>query len=423
MIQNNSKNVQPGDVFVAIPNLKVEEYIKEALERGASAVVGQEHLKHLTPHFIETNNPRLYLAQGLAKERSYKQPDYCVAVTGTNGKTSVVHFLKQIWDHMGVSAASLGTLGLHVKNQKTESSLTTLDPLLFNKILKELPVNYFAFEASSHGLDQHRVDGVQLKAVAFTNLTQDHLDYHLNMENYFQSKRRLFTELADSSTTKVIFKNCPYGRRLIEEKLPNTIPYGHEKLFNTDDLIIFGKTQILNLTAAILLSGFSLEVVKPILPLMTSPKGRLEYVGVTKYNTKVFVDYAHTPNALQNVLEMARELTLSKLIVVFGCGGNRDKTKRPLMGKIASDLADVVIVTDDNPRYENPDVIRAEIIKGTEHAFEIHSRDEAILQALNIGREGDVIVISGKGHEEYQDIQGYRYEFSDEAVVKSMING
>ena len=425
MIQNNSQNIKPGDTFVVIPNPKEAEYVKEALEKGAAIIVGQTHIGPYVPDpemFIKTDNPRLYLANELAKERNFAQPNYCVAVTGTNGKTSIVTFLEQIWRHLGHLSGSLGTMGLMVNGREAKSALTTPDPVLFSHIVKELPVDYFAFEASSHGLLQHRTDGVKLSAVGFTNLTQDHLDYHLTMEDYFKAKSRLFTELATDQTRKVIYKGCAYGRRLIEMNLPNTITYNSDPIFSTkEELQVFGRVQTQNLNAAILLSGFSLDEINPILPLLTPPKGRFEYVGMTKNMAKVFVDYAHTPHALQNVLMMAREVTRTKVIVVFGCGGERDKTKRPIMGRIASEYADLIIVTDDNPRYENSDVIRQEVLKGTEHAFEIQQRENAIFQAIKMAQEGDVIVIAGKGHEEYQEIQGYKYEFSDVQVAKDAI--
>ncbi|USO01981.1 MAG: UDP-N-acetylmuramoyl-L-alanyl-D-glutamate--2,6-diaminopimelate ligase [Alphaproteobacteria bacterium] len=445
MIRNDSRTVKKGDTFVCVPNPKEEEYIKDALARGATTIIGQKHLSHLAPDFIVTDNPRLYLVQELAKARNYKQPEYCVAVTGTNGKTSVVTYLRQIWKHLGVKGASLGSLGLdwdfchHASREAgcgdpswmaTDPAdlrhddafkLTTVDPIVFSQILEFLPADYFAFEASSHGLDQHRTDTCKLAAVCFTNLTNEHLDYHKTMEEYFQSKRRLFTELAGPETLKVIYKNCPYGRRLINENFPNTVTYGDEFPFPTDDLQIFGEAQLHNLTAAVLLSGFSLDRVKPILPLLTPPKGRMQYVGSNKKGGKIFVDFAHTPNALQNVLEMLRPITQGNLIVVFGCGGDRDKTKRPMMGKIASDLADMVIITEDNPRFENPDLIRKDIMEGASFAFEIHGRELAIAHAISIARSNDVVVIAGRGDEKYQKIQGKEYELHDETVIKKML--
>lgn len=423
MIQNNSQKVQPGDTFVVIPNLKDREYLNEALDKGAIHIVGLSTLKDFIPshvQFTAVENPRAYLAQALTQQRNDKQPRYCVAVTGTNGKTSVVHYLFEIWKRMDVRAGRLGTNGLAVNDKEASSSLTTPDPILFNQILQDIPADYFAFEASSHGLDQHRIDGVKLSAVGFTNLTQDHLDYHHTMENYFLAKRRLFTELADKETLKVIYKGDPYGRRLLAENLPNTVSY--DAIPKVNNLKIFGSAQIQNLNAAILLSGFSFDSIKDILPELEAPIGRFQFVGYSKMMAKVFVDYAHTPHALENVLKTARELTSRKVIVVFGCGGDRDKTKRPLMGRIASNLADIVFVTDDNPRFENPELIRFDILKGAEHAFEISPREEAIFRAVQMAQEDDIVVIAGKGHEEYQDCQGIRYKLSDKTVALDALN-
>lgn len=443
MIQHHSKLVKKGDTFICIPNPKERDYIEEALKNGAKTIVGTCAIKSTIPKgikFIETDHPRLYLANALTKQRNFQQPEVCIAVTGTNGKTSVVHFIHQIWEALDIPHASFGTLGLYSSlNLGHLSNLTTPDPVVFHSILKQLfsnNIQHFAFEASSHGLAQFRTDGCQLKAVGFTNLSHEHLDYHHNTEEYFNAKKRLFTELATKSTPKVICQDSSYGKRLISE-VDTVIPYGQGTEFNISDeklhlrdyivwkkdLNLFGDIQYLNLLCAAALvesTGISLDRIVKVLPDIQPIPGRLEYIKSTRKGAKVFVDFAHTPDALRNVLSVLRPLTTGQLFLVFGCGGERDEKKRPIMGKIAYEYADIVIITDDNPRHEHPDRIRFDILKACDHALDIPGRDKAIAHAMYAARHGDIILVAGRGHEMYQEFQGVRYKFNDRECIESL---
>ena len=443
----DSRLIEPGDVYLVMPvsqeNL-AKQYQDEAKQRGAAFI-------------LDVAEPR-YLWSQWAKHCYPKQPETCVAVTGTSGKTSAVEFTRQLWQHTGLKAASLGTLGLKseevsVRNIQPKITLTTPDSFVLHQVLHQLAncdIQHVALEASSHGLDQHRLDQVIWAAAAFTNLSHDHLDYHKNMENYFQSKQRLFQERLSTLSVAVLNRADPYGLRLgrvCAERGIRTLWFGgqqadlildkverHSKGMSLN-LNLFGKKIELNLpliglfqienilTAFGLVVGSGLESDRAVqgLASLKGIPGRMEYVGETSQGGAVYVDYAHKPMALENILKAARDHTIGEISVVFGCGGNRDTEKRPMMGKIAQTLADNVYITDDNPRDEAPDVIRAAILAQCPKAIEISPRDQAIAKALSKCKRGDICIIAGKGHETGQVIKDKVIPFDDRKVAEQFL--
>ncbi len=443
-ISSDSRVVKDGYLFVALPGSKENgnEYIKDAARNGAVAVLTAEsvempldvtHLSH-----VVSKNPRRTLS--LLASRFYEhQPDRIVAVTGTNGKTSTVNFCQQLWQLSGRQGVSMGTLGLRgagIKNDSVGSSMTTPDPVKLHENLKDLHiagVTHVAMEASSHGLDQCRLDGVHLNAVGFTNLTRDHLDYHLTMENYLGAKKRLFRDLISDQATVVINADSEHAGVMSDVVKFNTRMWFYgikgrdfQLLARTPTatgqdltLSVFGRPykisvplvgsfQVMNLLCALGLcaSESPQEIGRylALLPSIQGVDGRLQLVAGHKKEASVFVDYAHTPDALETVLTALRPHTTGKLVCLFGCGGDRDKGKRPIMGMIAASFADTVIVTDDNPRTEAADLIRASVMEGCPDAKNIPGRREAIRYALSQLEKGDVLVIAGKGHEQGQII-------------------
>lgn len=470
-IKADSRTVGPFDVFVSIPCPTAVEYIQDALSRGCRVFIIETENADL-PIFAEhdaiavpTENPRLALAR-LSSVFYDEQPDYCVAVTGTNGKSSTVHFVRQFFDAQHCPSASVGTLGLalnqsHAKPEIFDdilkgASLTTLDSLRMHQLMKQLKqngINYLAFEASSHGLDQYRLHGSKITAAAFTNLTQDHLDYHQSEEAYFQAKCKLFSEILPSNGMAILNKDCDSYNNLVNlcqsrgqkivsysrtQKADIYITHHHiDGLIQYFDLTVLGETfknisihisgdfQLENIMAAlglVLACDLSLHKCIETLPSLTPAQGRLECV-TTFNNIPVFVDYAHTPDALQKTLQNLKPYTKKKLWVIFGCGGNRDNTKRPIMGQIASECADYVIITDDNPRFEDPVLIREQIIAGITNVNgiykEIANRSKAIEYAIQHAHPGDTILIAGKGHEQGQLVGHIMLPFDDkeEAII------
>lgn len=450
----DSRSVRRGYLFVALPGSIADgrEYISDAIRHGARAILVptgtpqpscMEGVDEIA--WIEDSNPRQALAKAAAKFYT-QQPETIVAVTGTNGKTSTVAFTRQIWEKLGYRAASLGTLGLLGTNIQQSGSMTTPDPVRLHAQLADLAaagIDHLAIEASSHGLDQHRLDGMIVSAAGFTNITHDHLDYHGTMEHYADSKRHLFENLLKSNGVAVVNADSPesekikavcdargitywsYGYQGKELKIlsrePN--PQGQKlslEIFGQEIDFTFplvGEFQVMNMlcAAGLVLARCQKRVqeVIDILPTLQGVPGRLEFVPGHKQGAAVYVDYAHTPDALEHVLKALRPHTNKMLICVFGCGGNRDKGKRPVMGKIASSLADIVIITDDNPRHENAAQIRAEIKQGAPQATEIADRRQAISTAMKFCKSGDVLVIAGKGHEHGQIVGDHVEPFDD----------
>ena len=446
----DSRRVEPGMLFAALPGTVHDgrKFIPSALAKGAAAVLCQPYDGEKSAAFIETDEPRRALAKAAAKFYN-AQPENMVAITGTNGKSSTVDFLRQIWASAGLKAASMGTLGAVGPEGNIDVGHTTPDPVTIHETLKRLAeqgVSHVAMEASSHGLEQHRMDGVKLAAVAFTNFTQDHLDYHDTMEDYLNAKLRLFTELAPSGIPAIVNADSDHraafetaatsanldvlsvGWRGDDLKIAELMPHGtYQTLFlkwrseeARLDLPLIGEFQALNaLTAAglALSLGLPFETVADGLRHLQPVKGRLEFVTETASGAGIFVDYAHTPDGLNVLLRAARPHTAGKLTVIFGCGGDRDALKRPLMGEIAAKYADRVIITDDNPRTEDPALIRKAILTKCPGAEEIAHRGEAIRVAIASLEKGDTLLIAGKGHETGQIIGDTVIPFSDQEAA------
>lgn len=455
-ISADSRTVRPGFVFVAIPGTRADgaRFISDAVANGAVAVLAATHAdvpKSVNVPVLRTQEPRQALAR-MAAGFFVAQPATAVAVTGTSGKTSVAEFTRQIFTVLGHKAASLGTIGLVKPDGGVYGTLTTPDPLSLHKTLAALAVEgvtHVAFEASSHGLDQHRLDGVRLKAAAFTNLGRDHLDYHPTMEAYLAAKLRLFSELlppegtvvvnADSDVAADVLAVAQEGgrqvltvgrkgedlklERLVREGFAQRMSVRHGGSVYDIRLHLLGDYQASN---ALVAAGLVIATGEPAGPVLlalqniTGVKGRLEFVGEARGGLAV-VDYAHKPEALAAVLDALRPFASGKLICVFGCGGDRDKGKRPLMGQIAVEKADVVIVTDDNPRTEEPDAIRSQIMATATGAREIGDRAQAITEGVAMLGEGDVLLVAGKGHETGQIVGDKVLPFSDHEEIQKAL--
>lgn len=457
-ITADSRQVQPGDLFVAVSGTKANgtSYIADALARGAVAVVAETNAKPdgASAPVLSLANPRAFLARAAAAFYG-RQPETMVAVTGTAGKTSVASFTRQIWAHSGLAAAMIGTTGVVAPGRNDYGSLTTPDPVSLHKLLAELAdagVTHAAMEASSHGLDQSRLDGVRLSAAAFTNLGRDHMDYHPTVEHYMASKMRLFDALLPKGAPAVIFADDQWSEQAIAAarkakldvrtvgrkgdfiSLKRVEHFRHKQSAEVhvgDDIFeihipLAGDFQVANALVAAGLAistGITAKAAFSALEKLQGASGRLELVGQTRDGALAYVDYAHKPDALENVLASVRPFTTGRVIVVFGCGGDRDKGKRPIMGEIATRLADVVIVTDDNPRSEVPDVIRSEIMAAAPQATEIGDRAEAIRAAVGMLQSGDTLIVAGKGHEEGQTVGSVTLPFSDHAEVRKALGG
>ncbi len=438
-IAADSRDVQPGFLFAALPGTKTDgaRFIADAVNRGAVAVLGMpETAAEAKAHgvtFVSDSNPRRRLAL-MAAEFFAEQPAQIAAVTGTNGKTSIVSFLRQIWTQLGHKAASLGTLGIDAPSGHVPLGHTTPDPVKLHAqlaSLKQEGVDHLALEASSHGLDQYRLDGVRVAAAGFSNITRDHLDYHPDFEHYFSAKMRLFADLLVEGGVAVVNADTPHGddvagvaaKRASQVlsvgvngkaiSLLSCIPHDsgqkieihHEDHEYAIDLPLVGEFQISNALIAAGLAiglGESAERVFAALQTLKGAPGRMELVAFEKSGAPIYVDYAHTPDAMETVLRALRPHVKGKLIIVFGCGGDRDKGKRPLMGAVACKFADVAIVTDDNPRGEDPAVIRREALAGCPGATEIGDRRTAIQVGIEMLSKGDALILAGKGHEEGQ---------------------
>ncbi|MBO9500153.1 UDP-N-acetylmuramoyl-L-alanyl-D-glutamate--2,6-diaminopimelate ligase [Brevundimonas sp. A19_0] len=459
----DSRKVDAGSLFVALPGTAQDgrAFIPQALARGAAAVLAPSDTPAgAAPVLVTAGDVRR--AYALAARGFYgAQPRTCVAVTGTNGKTSVATFCRQIWAHMGLVSASMGTLGATVQRKGeltalTGPGLTSPDAAEAARLLADMAaggVTHLALEASSHGIDQRRLDGVALKAAAFTNLTQDHLDYHGDMDAYRSAKLRLFETLLPRGRTAVLNADSDAysrfaaagimsglnimgvgqrgrdltltGREALPEGQRLMLDYrgeSHEVL-----LPLAGAFQASNVLVAAglcIAGGAAIGDVLAALEKIEGARGRLERVqgGRSWGRAEVYVDYAHTPDGLQTVLQSLRPHTRGRLIVVFGAGGDRDRAKRPLMGQVAAELADVAIVTDDNPRSEDPATIRAEVRNGCPDAEEIGDRRMAIQSAIERAEDGDVVLIAGKGHEQGQIVGATVHPFDDVTVASEALS-
>ena len=439
-IQINSQYVKEGDIFVGISCEHLKHNVMDALNKGAILAFVEKKYKDQLCEFsniIFVEDSRL-IASRLSAFCYNQCPEICVGVTGTNGKSSVVHFLKQIWQYSGKKSANLGTLGLFIGDFKIEPdnlnipALTTPDCISLHKILEYLKkedVTHFAFEASSHALEQKRLHSVPIQAAGFTNLASDHLDYHKTKNAYLSSKMRLFKEILPQEKPAILSMDFPEIYESVKVFNKNIITFGlsdknliqarniveyFDKIkfdliigdvyFKDLEVKLFGKFQIMNLLCAVALAystGLTINQIVESFEKIKQLEGRMEYIG-SHNGSNIYVDYAHTAEGFRNCLETFKRTCKGRLICVFGCGGDRDNSKRSENGKSADELADIVIVTDDNPRTENPESIRKEIIASCPKAIEISDRKEAIKQAINIGQNEDIIVVIGKGHETIQ---------------------
>ena len=454
----DSREVEDGYLFVALEGQKAcgADYISDALRHGAVAVLappGTALPPDQSPvQFLTDVNPRRRLA--LMAARFYpEQPRTIAAVTGTNGKTSVCVFTRQIWSHAGHNAASLGSLGITAAGYSSPLRHTTPDPVALHRALSELVdhgVDHLAMEASSHGLDQCRLDGVRLSAAAFTNLSRDHFDYHADAASYLAAKQRLFNTVMAEGGVAVLPADVPefdtlaeicrrrghglvtYGERDADIRLCATRPLETGQQFTLAlegtrhevESGLAGRFQAFNLLAALglaIATGVPSATALDALPALRGAPGRLQLVARCPNGAPVFVDYAHTPDALATVLRALRPHAKGRLVVLFGCGGDRDTGKRPLMGAAAAELADSIIVTDDNPRTEAPAPIRAAILEACPDALEIAERGEAIREAIAGLGAGDVALLAGKGHETGQIVGNEIIPFDDAEVARRAV--
>lgn len=456
-ISADSRSVEPGYLFAAIPGTQANgaSFAGAASQSGAAAILAADDAEIAVPGVpvLRARNPRRMLAL-MAARFFPRQPEHLVAVTGTSGKTSVAAFVRQIFDHAGHKAASIGTVGVTSPSGHVAGSLTTPDPValhhLLDRLVAEEGVSHAVLEASSHGLDQYRLDGLRLEAAGFTNLGRDHLDYHADAAAYLAAKLRLFGEIlpphgiavinADSDVAVEVVAAAQgsedrlmmVGRAGDDIRIVSTEPTASGQVLVLElfgrraevELPLAGAFQADNAVMAAGLAsaaGIAEDRVLEALGSLAGATGRLEKVAETPSGGQVFVDYAHKPEALRAVLTALRPQTKGRLIVVFGAGGDRDRGKRPLMGTAAAELADMVIVTDDNPRSEDPAAIRAEIVAGAPGAIEIAGRAEAIGNAVAMLGEGDVLCVAGKGHETGQTIAGKVLPFSDHEAVTAAV--
>ena len=461
-ITSNSKEVNLDFIFVAIKGKKFDgtKYINEAIANGAKCIISDSNNKDNNIIKVKEGSCRRIYA--LLASAFYKnQPAQIVGVTGTNGKTSVVEFCRQIWNQAGWRAASMGTLGTKLsENQRLKSdlpainNLTTFEPSNLYKELNKISnqeITHLAIEASSHGIDQCRLDGIKFSGAVFTNLSHDHLDYHQNMKNYFDVKKNLFIKNLTKNSAVAINIDDKYGSLLHEElkKLPLLIiTFGENPKadiclkssnlnsdsinlnldFNgtkyTSTLGMIGHFQISNVLAAAAICiclGLEANFVFKSLGYLKPAPGRMQIVSGHPSGAIIIIDYAHSPDALFSVLNSLKETVKGRLITLFGCGGDRDKAKRKIMGEVATNNSDQVYITDDNPRTENPSEIRKEILKGCSNAIEISNRDEAIKDAVSKLKKHDLLLIAGKGHETFQNIGTESLPFDDYTVTNEAI--
>lgn len=443
----DSRKIQPGFLFAAFAGAAADgsDFIDDAVQRGAAAVLAAPGPQlDGVPLFIDTEPRRRYAE--IAARFYGRQPGHIAAVTGTNGKSSVADFTRQLWTHLGLKTASLGTLGLVAPGRTQPGGLTTPDAADLHATLAALVndgVDHAAIEASSHGLDQFRLDGVRISVAAFTNISRDHLDYHGSMDAYLDAKARLFTELLQDGGTAVLNADDPCSQKLLAGRDVRIITYGkagkdirlldcqpHDQgqriMLNLMgkaaeiDFPLIGDFQVMNALCALAMiiadgaePGTALQAIEMLQPVA----GRMQLAARLQNGAAVYVDYAHTPDALQRLLQALRPHTEGALSVVFGCGGDRDVGKRPEMGAIANRLADHVIITDDNPRSEDAGQIRAQILAAATGAPEIGAREDAIFEAVRGLAAGDILVIAGKGHEQGQTIGDEIIPFDDVEVA------
>ena len=451
-IKYNSKDVEMGDIFVAIKGSHFDghNFIEDAIKKGACAVVHQNNKTYSNITNIVVSESRKALAQ--LSDRFYNSPSKSlklIGITGTNGKTTTSYLIKSIIETSGEKVGLLGTISYRIENECIDASLTTPESLemhsFFNKINK-LKAKYAVLEVSSHSLKQNRTYGLKFHSAVFTNISRDHLDYHQNMEDYINSKLMLFAQLDDKGSFAIINTDDVVSERIIKNvkrnyfnysitKKSDIYPINYEINFNGIRLTantpkgeininskLIGSFNIYNILAAIGV-GIGLDIdsdaIKRGIELIENVPGRAEKLELRqKYN--IIIDYSHTPDSLFNIISTMKRITKGRVIAVFGCGGDRDKGKRPIMGRIAEENADITIITSDNPRTEDPNQIISDIVQGIkkkENIIQIPDRKKAIFKALSIAEESDSVLILGKGHETYQIIGNKKIHFNDKEVV------
>lgn len=452
-IQYDSRKIKKGDVFFCIKGYKTDghKFINKALENGASALIVEKKIEvpsNVT--VIKVQNSRKALA--IASSNFYNNAANklkIIGITGTNGKTTSSYMIKSILEQSGFKVGLIGTIANYIGNEKIPATRTTPESLELHKLFYDMVnknVKYCIMEVSSHSLSLDRVYGIKFCEAMFTNLTRDHLDFHKSFENYYNAKLKLFK----NSTNSVINFDDKYGKKMCSEISNNIISYGIEGNYDVIgrninmhskglkfEIHYKGMNEIVNInmpgkynvynalgSAAVCLNeGISIDNVKKGLGNVTVP-GRCEVI-TNKYNLDfdIIIDYAHTPDGLKNILYTVRQFTKGRLICVFGCGGDRDKTKRPIMGKIGTEMSDLSIITSDNPRTEKPMEIINDIVDGIEkdNYLIIENRREAIKKAMQIGKKGDIIVIAGKGHEDYQILNDKVIHFDEREIVSELI--
>lgn len=457
----DSRKIDQGFLFAALPGVKVDgrNFIEAAISKGATYILSptiETVPEHVT--LIQSNAPRKDFAR-ITHGYYQAQPEKIIAVTGTNGKSSTARFTEQLWGLLQKQAASLGTIGLSCPYRQEYGSLTTPDPITLHQLLKELKehdVTHLALEASSHGLDQNRLEAVKLTAAAFTNLSRDHLDYHPTMDAYFKAKAQLFSELLPSNGTAVLNADIPETEKLLKlcrAKGQHITLYGRqaEKYAQAGErsltiqtlephakglflelkdqeityqlnIPLVGTFQAENLLCSLgLVLATTSEPAATVIPLLEKLSGvcgRMELAGHTAKGAAIYIDYAHTPDALETVLTSIRPHCENRLVALFGCGGDRDKGKRPEMGRVCTEFADLTILTDDNPRTEDPATIRQDARIGCPDALEIAPREVAISKAIDLLEAGDILVVAGKGHEQGQIIGTDILPFDDKEQVQ-----
>lgn len=441
----DSRKVKPGDTFIALRGVDRDghDYIEASIKNGASKIIAEEGNYSVETLIVE--DTRKYFEKYIYEKYYPMIKDIkLIGLTGTNGKTTTCFLIYQMLKKLNKKVAYIGTIGFYYNDTKRELNNTTPDiDILYNMLLecKENDIEYVVMEVSSHALDKNRIYGLEYDMVAFTNLTQDHLDYHKTLENYALAKQKLFKKLRNDKIAVINIDSDYHNYFLLEQNnnikisskegditilnielsnLGTKLSFGYEHKNYETYINMVGRYNVYNyLTALIIIHkiGFEIEEILKLNENLTAPFGRMEMI---KYNNNsIFVDYAHTPDAVENVLNSVLEYKKGKIITIIGCGGNRDKTKRPIMGNIASSKSDYVIFTNDNPRFENEKEIIEDILKGvlTDNYQVIYDRKEAIHQGIDMLDENDVLMILGKGHEDYQIIGDTKYHLSDKKIV------
>ena len=450
----DSRSVKPGSLFAALPGSTVHggEFIQYALRQDAAAILTDRQGAEIARAELAASPAALIIAEDPRQALAYaaalwfgKQPETVVAVTGTNGKTSVATFTRQIWAELGFEACNIGTTGVEGA-YTAPSGHTTPEPITLHRLLAEMAgagVTHVAMEASSHGLEQRRLDGVRLKAAAFTNFTQDHLDYHQSFAAYFAAKAGLFTRVLPEDGPAIINLDDPRGiemaaiargrgqyvigvgaheaadLRILGQRFDASgqdLRFSWKGAAHLARLSLIGGFQAANVLAACglaIATDADPQAVFSTLRRLTTVRGRMQLAATRTNGATVFVDYAHTPDAVVTALRALRPHVLGRLVVVLGAGGDRDRGKRPLMGKAAAENADIVFVTDDNPRSEDPASIRAAILAACPEASEVADRAEAILRGVDALGPGDALLVAGKGHESGQIVGTDIYPFDD----------